>query len=222
MKKLFLFAAMAVCALTANAQSDNSNYWYARAGIGINGASNIEDSKAKVGYNVEVGYAWLLGEQGAHVDVGLGVASRGWKSEYTDEEEGQSIKTTDKLTAHNLYLAPTFGWRIPVGSNVYIDPHAGLYLGFDLGGKYKTEYSYSKELIDAAEQVGYELPKNEDVKIGDIDGYKKFDMGMRAGAGVWIKNFNIDFTYKLGFTKQFDGNKAPHTHSFDITVAYAF
>lgn len=214
MKKFFLFAAMAIFAVTANAQivssssvhSESNNYWFVRAGIGINGASNIEDSKSKVGYTAEVGHAWMLGTQGAHVDLSLGIASRGVKSEYNDED----IKATEKLNANNLFLAPAFGWKIPVGSNINIDPHAGFYLGYDLGGKLKSEETYDGET------------EKSEVKIGDLDGYKKFDAGMRVGAGIWISNFNIDFAYKFGFTKLTDGDKAPKTHSFDITVAYAF
>lgn len=228
MKKFFLFAAMAVFAVTANAQivssssvhSESNNYWYVRAGIGINGVSNVDDSKSKVGYDVEIGHAWMLGTQGAHLDLGLGLASRGYKLESSEEES--NTKITKKLTAHNLYLAPTFGWKIPVASNITIDPHVGYYLGYDLGGKEKYDISgeYADEVKDYLEDEGYDL---DGTSLGDLDGYKRFDTGFKFGAGVWIKNFNIDFAYKLGLTKMWDAEeKAPKSHSFEITVAYAF
>lgn len=214
MKKLFLIAAMAVFAVTANAQivssssvhSESNNYWFVRAGLGFNGVTKIDDTKAKIGYEFEVGHAWMLGGQGAHIDAALGIASRGYKVEY-NEEGG---KYSGKLTAHNLYLAPTFGWKIPVADKISIDPHAGLYFGYDLGGKEKVEEEY-----EGTKTSG-------DANLGDIDGYKKFDAGLKLGAGVWIGKFNVDLAYKFGFTKMYDGDDSPKSHSFDISVAYAF
>lgn len=215
MKKLLLSAAVALFAFSANAQivtsrsesvtriespkTPSNNYWFLRAGLGFIGSSEIEDSKSKMGYEFELGHAWMLGSEGAHLDLALGFASRGFKSEEDDYKES--------LTAHQVYLAPTFGWKFKVADNIAIDPHVGAFFGYDMGGKLKQEDEYD----------------SEDYDLGDIDDYNRFDAGMKFGAGVWFGKFNVDFAYKTSFTKLVDTDEdAPKTHSFEISVAYAF
>lgn len=213
MKKMILGALMALFAVSANAQivtsrsesfsvtreqkAPSNNYWYVRGGLGINGVS-IEDydTKSKVGYVFGLGHAWMLGAQGAHLDLELGFSTRGFKEDDGDYKES--------LTAHQVNLTPSFGWKFQVADGISIDPHVGLFVGYDMFGKY-TEEEYGDK---------------ESYNLGDIDDYNHFDAGGKFGIGVWFHNINLDFSYKTSFTNMVDDyGKA---HSFDISVAYAF
>lgn len=244
MKKLFLMAAAVLMACAANAQivasygsSKASNgYWFVEAGVGLNGIGiNINDedfskdddvsSKMKIGYDVAFGRAWWLGRNGAHLDLALGLASRGGKAnikyptDYDYDDKGEShIKEygTDKpsVTAHQVYFAPSIGWRFKVSNNFAIDPHVGPYVGYDfatsIGGKDNDGDKYDDE---------------------DADRYydwNNLDAGLNAGVAFWYNNkVKLDVRYKASFIGMGEGNygkvlDGKKTHSVVISLGYAF
>ena len=62
---------------------------------------------------------------------------------------------------------------------------------------------------------------DEDVKIGDIDHYKRCDGGIMLGLGVWFKRVNFDYLFKRGFGEAWDEGPAGAVNH-TIRIGYAF
>lgn len=45
---------------------------------------------------------------------------------------------------------------------------------------------------------------------------------VRAGAGVWIGHFNLDFTWQRGFVSIYKGDSEFFNNSFLLRIGYAF
>ena len=96
-----------------------------------------------------------------------------------------------EMGRHGAYWGMDFalaskGWKINIPDTKFsIDPHIGVYAACDYAGKMTIE------------EDGYD---DQEVKIGDMDDYNRFDVGMKIGVGVWYnKKYNLDFTYQRGF-----------------------
>ena len=61
----------------------------------------------------------------------------------------------------------------------------------------------------------------DDVKIGDIEDYKRCDGGLIIGMGVWYKRINIDYTFKRGFGEVWEDGPAGAVNHM-IRLGYAF
>lgn len=215
MKKLFTMALVALFALAANAQivssrsesiqrapKNHTSQWYLRAGVGSVGISGKEfkESKSTFGYEVDLGYQkFFNGTDGAHLGFEFGIQNRGCKYEYTEDK-------SSTFSTLQLNVQPVFGWKIPVGAGVSVDPHVGVFFGYDLTGS---------------------MSENDDFDFGDFKdaGWNAFDAGMSFGVGAWYKNFNFDLKYKYSFTSAMepeDEDGYGNTRGFMVTVAYAF
>ena len=215
MKKLFTMALVALFALAANAQivssrsesiqrapKNHTSQWYLRAGVGSVGISGKEFKAAKstFGYEVELGYQrFFNGSEGAHLGFEFGIQNRGSKYEFTDDK-------SSTFSTLQLNVQPVFGWKIPVGAGISVDPHVGVFVGYDLTGS---------------------MSENDDFDFGEYKdaGWNAFDAGMSFGVGAWYKNFNFDLKYKYSFTSAWEPEEADgcgNTRGFMVTVAYAF
>lgn len=215
MKKLFTMALVALFALAANAQivssrsesiqrapKNHTSQWYLRAGVGSVGISGEEFKKTKstFGYEVDLGYQkFFNGSEGAHLGFEFGIQNRGCKYEYTEDK-------SSTFSTLQLNVQPVFGWKIPVGAGISVDPHVGVFVGYDLTGS---------------------MSENDDFDFGDYKdaGWNAFDAGMSFGVGAWYKNFNFDLKYKYSFTSAWepdDEDGCGNTRGFMVTVAYAF
>lgn len=218
MKKFFSFLCAAVLAVGAQAQLVTSRSvsaisapkepgrttWMVRLGVGSNGmvySDADEGPDAKVGYFLGFEFNKSIRQRSAYWGMDFALASRGWKISKGGYEQ--------KLAAHNIHWSPfIFGWKIAIPDTRFsIDPHIGTYLAVDYAGKYTGEYD------------GQDL---DDVKIGDAEGYSRFDGGLKVGVGVWYaKRYNLDLTYQRGFltdNEDADGG----TSNFWVRLGYAF
>lgn len=200
MKKVYLFVLAAFVSLvSADAQivrsTDNPQYLPTpeytydggddekkvfgtiRAGVGTSWlvGKNAKNLDSQIGYGIDLGLGTRIGSKGFYWGTEIGFGSRGWQ-----------VKKNDyKLMAHNVKWTFTqFGWKIKFGeSNWAIDPHVGAYLSYDYAGQEKWESN----------------GRDRSLSISDDDSWKKFDVGINVGGGIWIKRFNIDVTYSHGF-----------------------
>ncbi len=185
-KVLFIVAALIMCvsaqaqivssrsSMTKTEKAQSESIWYVRAGVTfVNMAVDGESPDANTGYNVMIGWQDPMGAAGAYWGMEWGFSTRGYKIEDV------------KAMAHAVQYSPfTFGWRFNVGDKIAIDPHLGLYAGYDFSSSVKYEdESYSWD------EAG--------------DDYTGFDAGMNIGVGVWFGRFNLDVTYQKGFIAVF-------------------
>jgi len=131
--------------------------------------------------------------KGAYWNTGVMFGTRGFDVNHSDA----------KFRAHNLNIPFTVGYKYNLTDNLAVDGRFGAFFGVDMAGKY-----------DFGDDDG-------DVKIGDIEDYKRCDGGLIIGMGVWYKRINIDYTFKRGFGEVWeDGPSGAVNHM--IRLGYAF
>lgn len=205
MKKLFLLTIL-VTGIVANASAQDKKVSFGiRAGVNISSLSystSAEDDyapdlKSKTGFNVGVIADWNVAGN-FYVQPGIYFTTRGAKSEMFDAE----YEASDKLEVNMNYLQIPIlaSYRFPVSNSIKIDINAGPYFSYGMGGKFKNEWSYSGETEKIEGKVFDK--SSEDKTGGDL---KRFDAGLRFGAGVQIQNFYIGVNYDLGLSNIADG-----------------
>ncbi len=235
--KILMLAAMLATTVSASAQFSNAgksagtsdllqpatSKKYVRLGAAMNSTSRryeaLRDLDSKLGYEVAFGIQKPLGNQGMHFNGEAGFASRGGSRESKEPKFRESYT----LTTHQLFVAPHVGWELSVANGITIDPHLGLYIGYDLFGN----ATYEKN------DDGRRDSQKGDLKdLKDEAGWSAFDAGLNIGCGVWINNkWNIDLRYKTSFIDCYNTKNAKYstedisfgtTKSWVLTVAYAF
>lgn len=234
MKKLLLCTVLAVCA-TCAASAQKKIAFGVRAGLNINSLSysgdknsEMPDPKSRAGFHVGAVMDWNVAGN-FYIQPGLYFTTRGAKSEDSMNEDGYRYEYSDKLNMNYLQLPVVASYRFPVSKAVKIDINVGPYVAVGLGGKYKIEeteffegeterYSYECKIFDKS---------TEEEGRGD---FKRFDAGLRFGAGVNIQKFYVGLSYDLGLTNlaRTDGDShwAKGTKykngSFQVSVGYNF
>ena len=102
-----------------------------------------------------------------------------------------------KYRAHNLQIPLTIGYKYDLGSGIALDGRIGGFFGVDIAGKY------------------------DELKIADVNDYRRCDGGLIIGVGLWYQNINLDFAYQRGFVnpnENIDGGAS----NFLIRLGYAF
>lgn len=201
MKKILTLAAALVMGLGMQAQIVTSTsrsivktetvkpasekIWMIRAGVNFMKVvgDDAEGLNGKVGYDVSFEFNKPISAlNGLYWGMEFGLGSRGcsFDTDYEDDLE---------LIAHNIRYSPfIIGYKYNLTSDFKLDAHLGAFVSVDYTGKMSAG--------------------DEDLKMGDwkdeadID-WQRVDAGIRLGAGVWYKNFNLDFTWHRGFIKPF-------------------
>ena len=235
MKKFTLCALFAVGAMyVANAQ-DKAVSFGLRAGLNINTLTYSGDNESEIRdlYKARPGF-----HVGAVVDCkvagnfylqpGVYFTTRGAKMEENENEDVYKYSYTEKIDMNYLQIPISASYRFPVGKIVKIDVNVGPYVAIGLGGKLKVEetasyYGQSESYSEKHKVFG----KSTDEEYrGD---FKRFDAGLRFGAGVHIRKFNIGLAYDLGLANLAytgDDSWAKGTKfrngSFQVSVGYNF
>ncbi len=181
-----------------------------RAGMNINSLSEGE-LDSRIGYHVGAVMDWNVAKN-LYVQPGLFFTTRGAKSESKFEEEGIQVSEETKYNLNYLQIPISVSYRFPVSKQFKIDVNAGPYFAMGIGGKVKSEYS-------AAGQS----EKEEGDIFGDKGDCKRFDAGLRVGAGVHIQKFSVGLIYDLGLANiaKGEGGKLKNG-SFQISLGYNF
>lgn len=212
-KVLFLAVAMGLCAcmqaqivssrsvsLKSTPDRPSETVSFIRGGLNVMGfaGDGADGMDKKMGYNFVYGFQRPIGSLGAYWGMEAGLGSRGFKA--GDDEYDQSFM------AHNVQASPfTFGWKYNVADAVALEAHLGAFLSCDYAGKLKVS--------DGDDE--------ESVSLGDIDGWKRFDVGLNVGFGVWYDRFNLDFTYQRGFIEAIEDGEI-NTSNILIRLGVAF
>lgn len=185
---------------------------YVRLGLNIMNVAGdgAEDLGSKMGYDFSYGFQKTLGGKGAYWGMEAGLSSRGYGYSEKESYNGYQVKYELNFIAHNIYYVPfQFGWKFNVGRGFTIDPHVGIFASFDYAGKEKEKFTEDGESY------------SESYSLGDLDGYRRFDVGLKFGVGAWYKNFNLDLAYQRGFVSAWEDGDM-FTSNFQIRLGYAF
>lgn len=221
MKKVILAALLAAFTSTAFAQlitgksaaitkGERRTTWVFRAGIAIDDyyGKDVPLATSKVGYDFNIGFNRAIGSLGAYWGMDLGFMTRGYKKTdvYTIDNKYTKV-LTQNITRHAFAYSPfNFGWKIPVGDVVQLDPHVGINMSVDFAGSNNFK---EKDFT----------PTNKwDKNIN------RFDLAMQIGFGVWLfKRLNFDMRYRLGmFPDDDDWEAKAYSQKFVFSVGVGF
>ena len=191
------------------------------------------DFKRALGASLSIEFYKSFGTSPLYWGMELGVAMRGYKGEadwsygasssvsggYDSHTKAQTIT----MNAFNAQLSPiNIGYKFLLNDNMAVDVHVGGFASYDFAGKLKSEHTYN---MTSSSQYGSSTQSKDDsnsTNIGDIDGYRRHDFGVIAGAGVWVGHFNIDFTWQRGFISIYKGDNKLFNNSIQLRLGYAF
>ncbi len=193
MRKLLLCAVMLLGTVCMTNAQDKIQFGV-RAGMNISSLSGEGNDDLDSRIGYHVGAVMDWNvAENLYVQPGLFFTTRGAKKEDW------------KMNANYLQIPVSVAYRFPVSDNLKIDVNAGPYFAMGIGGKYKF----------GGEDLG-------DV-FGDKGDCKRFDAGLRVGAGVHIQKFSVGLIYDLGLTNiaKGEGGKTKNG-AFQISVGYNF
>lgn len=205
--------------------------WIVRAGVGFNGVTGsaketqnaIWDNggwdgsfKTAPGYTFSIGFNKSFGNHPLYWGMALDLGMRGYKTtaEWSKSAASQVSggydshkKTTDEtITCYNVQLSPiTIGYKYTFLQRMAADVHVGAFASYDFAGNYKLN---STDHIISTSKYGNrnDLKTNDSkVSIGDVNGFRRYDVGLNLGVGYWFGHFNIDFTWQRGFIPLYEG-----------------
>lgn len=223
--------------------------WFVRAGASFSGVtgSGVDDLERsweknkydgnfsrKFGGNLMIGFNKSFGHSPVYWGMELGAGMRGYKTEAEKSNSGSvpsagrysyySITTdTNELNVFNAQISPfNIGYKHLFNDMLAVDVHVGGFASYDFAGEFESRYTYN---MSSTSQHGGSNQSKDDggsTKISDIDGYRSYDFGVIAGAGVWLGHFNLDFTWQRGFVSMFDGDNELFNNSLQLRLGYAF
>lgn len=130
------------------------------------------------------------------VEPGLFLTTKGYK---IDEK---ILDMTIKGNINPMYIELPVNGKFSFdlgGVRIYLA--AGPYVGYGIGGKYKTEMT---------NESGNKETEEQDIQWGSDeakDDFKNLDYGVTAGAGIEISGMTVGFSYGYGLA-----NISPYTH----------
>ena len=204
MKKTFLILTAILLASAVSAQNYEKNILGVRAGLNLasysisaGGVSASTDSRASFHVAV-VDQILLCNKLPFYLETGLAFSSRGGKV------DGASFRPS------YLQIPVLVNYHFNIKDVVTIQPFAGLYYGFGIGGKVKVD------------------GEKGDI-FGDDGGLKRSDLGVRLGAGVVWNRIYFGLGYDIGCMNLldkdiFDGSSDVKMRNscFTISVGYNF
>ncbi len=194
MRKIFLMPLVAFLMGTATVNAQKlGGQLILRGGFAANNfkGDNTNGIGSLPGYNFSLDFNKNF-YQGAYWSTGVMFGTRGYDVNHTDI----------KFRAHNFNIPVALGYKYELTDNIALDGRFGAFFGVDMAGK-----------MDSG--------NGNDVKIGNIDNYKRCDGGLIIGLGVWYKRINIDYAFKRGFGEVWkDGCAGAVNHL--IRLGYAF
>lgn len=236
MKRFFLGAVLVFGATCAASAQDKPVSLGVRAGVNINSLSYSGDDQSEVRDHLKSRAGFHVGlvadckvAGNFYIQPGLFFTTRGAKIEVSDAEGSYAYQVTGKVNMNYLQIPVQFSYRFPLGRTVKLDVNVGPYAAVGLGGKMKVEET--ERWNGMTETYKDDCPvfgkSTEEETRGD---FRRFDAGLRFGAGVNVRKFRIGLVYDLGLVNlahtgldsQWDDNTKLRNGSFQISVGYNF
>lgn len=211
MKKVFKVGLLAVALLVGanmNAQ-DSPIQLGVKAGINLSNMSgDLENTKAKIGFNVGVTADYNLTPNVALL-TGVEFTTKGLK--------GKGIASGNSINLSYLQLPIHIGYKLDVAEGSKIIFHAGPYLAYGINGKYKEKEDGVTTSVDIFK------------KYDGVTLLKRFDFGVGFGVGAEFGQIGIGLGYDFGLTNINDGFSDENDKKISIknqaaylTVGYKF
>jgi hypothetical protein len=221
MKKLVLSAAVALMAITANAQDATTSTditFGAKAGLNLaNVGGDIDDADSKLGFHVG-GYAEFMVSEKFSVQPELVFSQQGYKFEesYTEDFGGEEIRISEEAKTKLNYL------NLPVMAKFYVADGFSLEVGPQVGFLLSAEEEYegTATFEDGSTES---ISETEDIK----DFVSSIDFAVGVGAGYKLDgglNFAVRYNLGLSNINDFEGSDdfKAQNNVFQFSVGYSF
>jgi len=234
--KTSLVAIALLIVTIANAQ-DKPITFGVKVGANLSNLSgDVEDTKAKFGFNAGVTLDYAL-TPNLYLMTGLEFTTKGARYDYeesiTEEGETFNLSMKSKINAMYLQLPIHIGYKMDVNESTKITFHAGPYIAYGVGGKFKIDDEVKvrngattitinmKELKKEYGISDAELPMETDT-FGD-EAFKRFDFGVGLGVGAEFGKIGVGLGYDFGLLNMARSNegKVRNMNAY-LTVGYKF
>ena len=181
MKRILLVLLLVLFTVSVNAQFSVG----IRGGLNLSSIQNFEpfELKSKASFHAGVFGRYMF-------DTSLGIETGLYYSALGGKYGGNNDNYNYKLTLNPDYLqvpvSVLYGFKL--GDDITLFPAIGIYLGYGIGGKTKSE----GRIFDI-EGSGTEDFFNDEVN--------RFDMGVTAGVHLQYKRFILSGGYEQGFMR---------------------
>ncbi|MCD8176138.1 MAG: PorT family protein [Tannerellaceae bacterium] len=220
---VFLFSLLGMSAQAQYARSNTYGFngeagWRLGVKLGPNFAGftgkGSEDLGGRVGVHAGM-FAEYVMPGNLYIQTGLELSLKGAKETYSDEYEKL------KFTANPLYLQIPIhlGYQIGVADDISVNIHAGPYLAFGIGGKWKFSY-------EDKSNSGYDFDEDESWNFfgsEDEDGCKAVDFGLGFGIDLDLSSFRIGLGCDAGLVNiDRDKDNPLKNRNFYLSLGYKF
>lgn len=152
----------------------DDNRWYLRAGVKFLSFTHDDCDAPKFDMHGNTGYDLTIGHKSAIKRKGFYYAWEGGLTSFGCKTVNPWDHTSHPYFSHNVLFSPlTFGFNRYITPKVAYDVHAGFY----------AKYGF----IDNHSNTGE---------------HHEFNIGLRAGVGVWYGRYNIDLTYERNYMNE--------------------
>jgi hypothetical protein len=222
MKKLLLVATLC-CGVVLSTQAQDKKVTFGlRAGVNFNTQvenwDDIPDDYEQPGYNVGFHVGGVVDINLAkyfYFQPGLLFTTQGFKVKDDDGYE--------KLSLYYLDVPLIFSFAYPLSDNFKLRADVGPAVGLGLFGKHTVgsnngSESSSDGIFTKASEDGYEYGPE----------YNRFNLGLKFGIGVEVKQFTLGAHYNLGLNNvlHIEGENSHHrsakNRSITISLGYNF
>jgi hypothetical protein len=225
MKKVILIViGLFAVSTIVSAQGLKKDIFGVRAGLNLANVSmysegligKIElDTDSKTNFHVGFSYQHLLiPATPLYLETGLYFTQKGFKyfldfSKYMVVDPNIELYYV-KANSNSMYFQVPLllNYHFAVAKNITIQPFAGLYLAYGIGGKTKTDNGEKKI---------------SEKSFGD-DGYERFDLGIRAGIGATFGKIYMSIGYEPGLINisADTGEGRMKNENWAFTIGYNF
>ena len=215
--KVVLIAAAILFGTHVSAQNSPLTFGV-RAGVNLSSITGDEtdDVNPIVGFNAGVTMDWEFAPS-MFLMTGLNFTTKGARMEESGTEAG--VSWTETLTARPMYLQlPVhFGYKFEVAPGTRLVLHAGPYVAFGIGGKYRFE----------ATENGHTESESIDIwghGYDDMEEPNRFDFGVGVGVGLELPNrMTIGLGFDMGLANIWDDNDfSQRNMNAHLTVGFRF
>jgi hypothetical protein len=201
-----------------------------KAGFNASNFSGLEDPKEegvkytnnyKPGFHIGVAAQYLFTSQ-LGIETGLYYSQIGAKEEQSVSGGGLFFKYTETSNPSYLQLPISLLYKFELGTDLYLYPSAGIYLGYGLGGKAKYKLDTNIPLYD----LELDFAEGEADFFGENSLANRFDFGATFGLNLQYSNYVFGLGYDLGLTKinkekTLNGNDFKNVN-VKVSLAYFF
>jgi hypothetical protein len=224
MKKIYVLAAAAIMAASSatSVMAQLPLQFGLRAGLNLNKVVSKSDNKTettdnKVGFNVGATVAsYFVGDM-LGLQSGLGLATRGGKTEAS--EEGSTYSSS--MSIYELQLPVFVAFQYAFNDDFKVKANVGPTFNIGLSGKTKWESKSTYNGQTESRSGEGDMYKKPDG--ADKAPYKRFEVGLGFGGGVEFKKIYLGIGYDLGLSSIVNDDDYTMTgRSFMINVGYTF